>query len=96
MAAYIVFIREGDVFNAAEMEQYAKQASAVPSKPGLKPLVIYGHLETLEGRAADGVVLLEFPALEDAKAWYQSPEYQAAAEHRRKGANYRVLLLGGV
>lgn len=96
MAAYIVFIREGAVFNAAEMEQYARQASAVPNEPGLKPLVIYGHLETLEGKPADGVVLLEFPSLKEAKAWYQSPEYQAAAEHRKKGANYRVLLLGGV
>lgn len=96
MAAYIAFIREGDVFNAAEMEQYVNKASAITNKFGLKPLVIYGHLETLEGKAAEGMVLLEFPSLEDARAWYQSPEYQAAVEHRKKAANYRVILVEGI
>lgn len=96
MAAYIVFIREGNVFNAAQMEQYANKASAIENKFGLKPLVIYGHMEALEGKAAEGVVLLEFPSLEEAKAWYQSPAYQAALEHRKQAADYRVMLLAGL
>ena len=52
--------------------------------------------KTLEGEAPDGVVMLEFPTVEDAKAWYFSPGYQAAAQHRKKGANYRVILVEGV
>ena len=53
-------------------------------------------METLEGEAPDGVVMLEFPTVEDAKAWYFSPGYQAAAQHRKKGAHYRVILVEGI
>jgi uncharacterized protein (DUF1330 family) len=38
---------------------------------------------------------LQFPTVEDAKAWYHSPGYQAAAVHRRKGADYRAVIVEG-
>jgi uncharacterized protein (DUF1330 family) len=53
-------------------------------------------METLEGEAADGNVLLEFPTADDARAWYHSDEYQAAAEHRKLAAHYRAFLVEGV
>ena len=80
----------------AEMDIYSKSNRDTTGDFKLKPLVVYGNMETLEGEAPDGVVMLEFPTVEDAKAWYFSPGYQAAAEHRKKGANYRVILVEGV
>jgi len=42
------------------------------------------------------VVLLKFPDMAAARAWYHSPAYQAAKVHRLKGAEYRVILVDGV
>ena len=67
------------------------------SPPGLlTPLVVYGALEALEGDAPDGVVILRFPTVEDARAWYNSPAYQAAVAYRKKGADYRAFIVEGL
>ena len=96
MPAFMIFTREGEIFNQMEMDAYSKSNRENTRDFKMKPLVIYGNMETLEGEAPDGVVMLEFPTVEDAKAWYFSPGYQAAAQHRKKGANYRVILVEGV
>lgn len=62
----------------------------------MTPLAFYGPVETLEGDPADGVVLIAFPTMEEAKAWYDSPAYQEALPHRLKGADYRVILAQGL
>ena len=100
MAAYMIFIREGAVFDTAAMERYSgmnrENAAAWQAQFGIKPLALYGALEAMEGEAPDGVVLLEFPTADDARAWYASDEYQAAIEHRKAGANYRAFLFEGL
>lgn len=96
MAAFMIFLREGEIFNQMEMDAYSKSNRENKQDFKMKPLVVYGDLETLEGDSPDGVVVLEFPTSEDAKTWYYSPGYQAALEHRKKGANYRVILVEGV
>ena len=96
MATYMILIREGEIFNPAEMQAYQSANRESIGQYNLKPLVVYGDMETMEGDAPDGIVILEFPSAEDARAWYYSPEYQAAAEHRKKAAHYRALLVEGV
>ena len=39
--------------------------------------------------------MIEFPTTAAARAWYDSPAYKAAAEHRFKGAIFRVVLVEG-
>ena len=96
MAAYILFIRESAVRDKAEMESYQRINREKPRDPKLTPLVVYGALEALEGNPPDGVVLLQFPTVEDAKAWYNSPGYQAAVPHRLKAADYRAFIVQGL
>jgi uncharacterized protein (DUF1330 family) len=95
MPAYVIFIRERTLDNS-ELESYAKLAG--PSLEGLpiKFLAAYGRQEVLEGPAPEGVAIAEFPSVEEAKQWYESPAYQAAAQHRFKGAIYRGLIVEGV
>jgi uncharacterized protein (DUF1330 family) len=50
----------------------------------------------MEGDPAEGVVLLQFPDMDAAKAWYGSPAYQDAKQHRLKGADYRVIFAEGL
>jgi uncharacterized protein (DUF1330 family) len=92
----MIFLREGEIFDPAEMATYNTLTRTMPGNFKLKPLAIYGNLETLEGESPDGLVLLEFPSAEEAKAWYYSSGYQAAAEHRKLAAHYRVFMLEGV
>jgi uncharacterized protein (DUF1330 family) len=42
------------------------------------------------------MMMLEFPSFGEATAWYHSPAYQAASEHRFKGADYRAIIVEGV
>ena len=79
-----------------EMDTYASMASAAAEGHNLIPRVLYGSFELLEGAPFEGAVVLEFPTAGQARAWYDSPSYQAAAAHRRAGANYRVFIIDGV
>jgi uncharacterized protein (DUF1330 family) len=94
MPAYVVLFRESEVRDPEEMEKYRSKGSD-PTKFGLKPLVVYGAQTPLEGTPPDGVIVLEFPDVETAKAWYYSPEYQDAVQHRLKAADYRGVIVEG-
>jgi uncharacterized protein (DUF1330 family) len=96
MSVYMFFIRENPIHDQAEMDIYRGSNRDKPPNPKLTPLVAYGSMESLEGQLPDGVVLLKFPTVEDAKAWYYSPEYQAAAAHRKKAADYRAFIVAGL
>lgn len=96
MATFMIFIREGAVIDADAMARYqsGNRGGSVPA--GMKPLAVYGALECLEGDGADGVVILEFPDADAARAWYFSPEYQERAKLRQQAAPYRCLMVEGL
>jgi len=96
MAVYMLFIREEPVRDQAEMDLYRRMNQQNPRDPNLTPLVVYGAIEAVEGNAPDGMILLKFPTIEDAKAWYNSPGYQAAVPHRLKAADYRSFIVQGL
>lgn len=95
MAAYIVFMRE-KTLDQSELEKYWQETPATLEGQPIKVLAAYGRHETLEGPDVEGVVIAEFPTLEAARAWYDSPAYQAVAQHRFRGAVYRGLIVEGV
>jgi len=48
--------------------------------------------ETLEGDPLDGrVVIAHFPTRQHAHDWFNDPEYQAIAEHRRAASTARFV-----
>lgn len=96
MPAYVIFIREEPVRDPDAMAEYRRINRQNVGDFKLKPLVVYGATEAVEGKAPDGVIVLEFPTVEDAKAWYNSPGYQAAVPHRLRAANYRAIIVQGV
>ena len=95
MTAYMFFIREDPVRDEAEMAEYQRMNRENRHDFKIKPLVVYGAAEAVEGKAPDGVILVEFPSVEEAKAWYNSPGYQAALPHRMKAADYRAFIIEG-
>jgi uncharacterized protein (DUF1330 family) len=95
MSAYIVFTRER-LRDAAAFEAYGQLAGATLAGHDAKPLAFYGACETLEGAPTEGAVIVEFPDIAAAKAWYHSDAYQAAVQHRFAGADYRVFITEGL
>lgn len=100
MTAYFIFTREGPIVDQAAMDAYSAanraQAAHFVAEYGLKPLAVYGALDTLEGDAPDGVIILAFPDADKARAWYNSYEYQKVIPLRDKAAPYRALLVEGL
>ena len=96
MSVYVLVIREGAVRDQSAIDTYQRMNRENPRDPKLTPLVVYGAIEALEGAAPDGVVILQFPTLADAQAWYNSPGYQAAIPYRKKGADYRAFIVQGL
>ena len=95
MPAYGIFIRE-TTRDRSELETYTPKAAASMAGHALKVLAAYGRHEVLEGPNMEGIVIVEFPTMEEAKAWYESPAYREAREHRFRGADYRAVLVEGV
>lgn len=92
MSAYVVFIKE-EVTDQSELDAYSREVGGSFEGRNLKFLATYGALETLEGPPVQGAVILEFPDMEAARAWYGSEKYQAAAAHRFRGARYRGFIV---
>ena len=95
MPAYAIFI-QNKTPDADLLKAYSQKAAAARGDHPLTALAAYGAIETMEGDAAEGVVLLQFPDMDAAKAWYNSPAYQGAKAVRLKAADYRVLFFQGL
>ena len=96
MPAYM--IARVDVKDFEQFKKYAEGAGAATAKYGGKYLARGGELVGLENHEDEGkrIVVIEFPSMESAKAWYNSPEYQAARKHRENAAFGRFMVVDGV
>jgi uncharacterized protein (DUF1330 family) len=60
-------------------------------------LLVHGATaEVLEGDWHGSVVILEFPDLDHARAWYNSPDYQQILPLRTENSDTTVILVDGV
>jgi uncharacterized protein (DUF1330 family) len=100
MPAYIIVTRLGPVRDAGAIAEYSRlnreHAAEFRQLYNITPLVVYGAVDALEGPAPDGVVMLQFPTLADARAWYDSPAYQTALGYRRKAGDYHAFIVEGL
>ena len=62
----------------------------------IKFLAAYGRHEALEGPTPGRHRHRRVPSMDEARRWYDSPAYQAAVQHRFKGAIYRGLIVEGL
>jgi uncharacterized protein (DUF1330 family) len=95
MSAYV--ISEVEIRDQNLIDAYRRLAEATIAKYGGRYIVRGGTVETLEGGPAPKhVVVVEFPSIERARAWYRSPEYAEALELRRDALDRRLILVDGV
>ena len=95
MAAYIIVRMH--VTDMERYKEYAKAAPDVVAQYGGRIIVRGGETVTLEGpEEKDRIVVLEFPSLDQAKAFYGSEEYTAAAKLREGAASAQFIAVEGV
>ena len=95
MPAYI--ISDLTVRDPEAIETYRTRAAASIAKHGGRYLARGGAIETLEGDwTPRNIVVVEFPDMERARAWYRSPEYAAALEVRDRALSRNLILVDGV
>jgi uncharacterized protein (DUF1330 family) len=95
MSAYFVVFRD-EMKDAAGYAAYGQKAGASFAGHDAKVHVLNGKFTPLEGEAPDGVVIIEFPTVEAAKAWYESPEYQAVLGQRLAATRGRAVIVEGM
>jgi uncharacterized protein (DUF1330 family) len=94
MAAYV--IAEVNVTDPKLYEDYKKLVPATVEKYGGRFAVRGGKVDVKEGSWSPArLVVLEFPSMEKARAWYDSPEYAPALALRLKAANAKLILVEG-
>jgi uncharacterized protein (DUF1330 family) len=95
MPAYVIV--EVNVIEPARYERYKQLVPPSLEQYGGRFIVRGGKTETMEGNWVPGrMVVLEFPTLEKAKAWWSSPEYAEAKALRQATANTRMIIVEGV
>ncbi len=93
--AYI--IAQATVTNSEQYEGYKALAAAAVAKYGGKYIMRGGATHLLEGDwAPPRLVILEFESVEQAKRFYDSPEYREAREQRRGAAQMNMLVVEGM
>jgi uncharacterized protein (DUF1330 family) len=94
-SAYI--LANVDVKDPAAYEEYKRLSTIAMKAHGAEVCVRGGKTEVLEGDwTPHRVVLLKFPSVEKAKAFYDSTEYRAAIKARENVAVMRMVLIEGV
>ena len=95
MSGYI--IAHVQVTNPVQYEAYKKWSTAAMKTAGAEVCVRGGQVQVLEGDwAPERIVILKFPSLEAAKAFYELPEYLKAREAREGAAIMRMVAVEGV
>lgn len=96
MAAYAVGLY--DVSDASWRLRYREVVGKLVSKHGGRYLVRSSDpWEVLEGAPPriTGLTIIEFPSMEQARAWYHDPEYAPMIKLRQTGARLDFVLVQG-
>jgi uncharacterized protein (DUF1330 family) len=76
--------------------EYRNGVLATVEPHGGKYLVRGGPFDCLEGEwPNERVVVIEFPSVEQARAWYQSEDYQTLAGIRQSASRGTLILIAG-
>ena len=86
-----------NVTNPEQYENYKKLSVEAVNKYQGRFLARGGTTLTLEGtNETDRVVILEFDSLDNAKTFYESPDYQKAKAAREGAATGQFIVVDGV
>ncbi len=94
MSAYV--IADIAVTNPDGYAAYRPLAAASIARHGGRFLVRGGTIDPVEGDWRPGrIVVIEFPSMDAARKWYDSPDYREALEVRLANSTGSVIIVEG-
>ena len=95
MTAYV--INDMEITDPVTFDQYKQLSPATVAHYGGRFLVRGGAIEPQEGHwSPKRLVVLEFPTVEQARAWIDSPEYAPARRLRQLSATSNLIVVDGI
>jgi uncharacterized protein (DUF1330 family) len=96
MAAYAIGYL--DMRDPSWVKEYGPKTQALVEKYGGEYLVRGSTIERLEGSGElpSVVVVITFPSMEQAKSWYNDPEYAPLIKLRQSGSDLDFILVEGL
>jgi uncharacterized protein (DUF1330 family) len=96
MSAYVI-ATVTDAWDQEALVEYRKGNTVAVENHGGRFVVRGGEVEVLEGETAPlRVIVIEFPDMDAARAWYTSDEYAPLREQRRSASTTDIVLVDGV
>lgn len=93
--AYFVF--DVAISNPEGMLPYQQKVGQTLAPYGGTVLVLAGNIAVFEGEGPQGFsVIVQFPDINAAKAWYHSEQYQQIIGYRHSAASTNAYLLDGI
>ena len=97
MAAYVIGLRRSAPRHTAWVKEYLPKTAALVAKHGGKGLIggnSTPRILPLEGAQPPlGVVILEFPSLEQAQGWHDDPDYAPLKQLRQANVDMEVFVI---
>ena len=91
---YVIFTML--IHDQAGFEAYVQKALPTLIQSGGRPIIVDDNPEVIEGRwHGTRTAVLEFDSLDIARAWYESPGYQAIVGERHNAAQTNAVIVGG-
>jgi uncharacterized protein (DUF1330 family) len=95
MAAYaLAEVRQ--VTMGPPIVEYLEKIDATLQPYGGRFIVHGGSIEVLEGTWLGHLVMIEFPDMDAARAWYRSPAYRAIVHLRTGNSEGSLIIVDGV
>ncbi|HSI47068.1 MAG TPA: antibiotic biosynthesis monooxygenase [Ideonella sp.] len=90
------YLSEFELTDAEGIKPYSAAVESTFAPFGGRYAVRGGQRSSLEGAPAQRIVMIVFPSLAQAQAWYDSPAYRALRPIRQRSATSRVFIVEGV
>jgi uncharacterized protein (DUF1330 family) len=96
MAAYL--IGRIQLRDTSWLEKYRGTVPTIVARHGGRYLVRGGKMDRLEGKEPlpSSYVVIEFPTIEMARAFYDDPEYKPFIELRQTGSDLEMVAVEGL
>jgi uncharacterized protein (DUF1330 family) len=94
MAGY--WMVRADILDSEKQAAYARLATAAVAKFGGRYLARGGQAESREGSSRERLVIIEFPSYAEARAAYDSPDYQQALAVLEGGVTRDFAIVEGL
>lgn len=90
------FIAEVEVIDPEEFKLYASRVAEIAARYGGRYIVRGGNTKSLEGEPPKRIAISTWKSMEDAKRYYQSPNYSEIIGIRHRACKSRVFIVEGL